>query len=65
MTPPSPNQRINNRCADFNKIKNCSYMREGERSILRTFTLEKLLKMDMFISLCYNPAHNGATKLKI
>ena len=40
-------------------------MREGEGSILGTFRLKKLLKIDIFISLCDNSVHNRAMNLKI
>ena len=36
----------------FHKIENCSYMREGEGSILGTFRFKKMLKIDIFISFC-------------
>ena len=39
-------------------------MREGEGSILGTFELKKLIKIDMFVSLCDNSAHKRAGKLK-
>ena len=34
------------------KIENCPYMREGDESILGTIGLTKLLKIDIFTSLC-------------
>ena len=37
---------VNNGFADFNKIENCPYMREGEGSILGTLRLKKLLKIN-------------------
>ena len=50
---------------DFYKIEHCPYMREGERSISGTFKFKKLLKMDIFISLCDNSTHKKAGKQKI
>ena len=35
-------------------------MREGEGSILGTSELKKLLKIDIFVSLCDNSAHKRA-----
>ena len=58
-------QWINEEYADFNKIENCSYVREGERSILGLYGLEKILKIHIVISLCDNPAHNRADKMTI
>ena len=49
---------------DFNKIEHRLYMREGEGSIIGTFRLKKMLKIDIFISLCDNSSHNKAIKLK-
>ena len=40
-------------------------MREGYGSILGTFGLKKILKIDIFISLCDNSAQNRAGKPKI
>ena len=58
-------QWINNKSVDFNKIEHCPYMMEGEGSILATSELTKLLKIDMFVSLCNNSAHKRAGKQKI
>ena len=43
-------------------IEHCPFVREGGRSILGTFELRKLLKIDIFISLCDNSAHKRADK---
>ena len=51
--------------ADFYKIEHRPYMREGEGSILGTFELTKLLKIDTFVSLCDNSTHKRAGKHKI
>ena len=40
-------------------------MREGEGSILGTFALSKLLKIDIFVSFCNNSAHKRAGKQKL
>ena len=40
-------------------------MREGEESILGTSKLKKLLRTDIFVSLCDNSAHKRAGKHKI
>ena len=58
-------QWINNKSVDFSKTKHCPYMREGERSILGTSELTKLLKIDIFISLCDSSADKKAGKEKI
>ena len=59
-------QWINNRSEDFNKMENCPYMREGEGSILiGTNELNKILEVDIFVSLRDNSAHKRAGKLKV
>ena len=58
-------QSINDKYADFNKIEHCPCMREGEMSILGTSELTKLLKIDIFVSLCDNSAHKRADKQEI
>ena len=58
-------QWINNKSADFNKIEHRPYMRKGEGSILGTSELTKLLKIDIFVSLCDNSAHKRAGMQKI
>ena len=40
-------------------------MKEGEESILETSELKKLLKNDIFVSLCDNSAHKRAGTQKI
>ena len=40
-------------------------MKEGEGSTLGAFELKKLLKIDIFVSLCDNSAHKRAGKQKI
>ena len=57
-------QRINNKSVDFHKIEHCPYMSEGEGSILGLFELNKLLKTNIFVSLCDNSAHKRAGKQK-
>ena len=58
-------QWINKKSVDFYQIEPCPYMREGEGSILGTFELKTLLKIDIFVSLCDNSAHKRAGKQKI
>ena len=57
-------QWINNKSVDY-IIKDCSWMREGEGSILGTSELKKLLKIDISVSLCDNAAHKRAGKQRI
>ena len=57
-------QWINNKSVDFYNTEQCTYMREGEGSILGTSKLTKLLKIDIFVSLCDNSAHKRAGKQK-
>ena len=40
-------------------------MRKGEGSLLGTFELKKLLKIDIFVSLCDSSVHKRAGKQKI
>ena len=56
---------INNKSVDFYKIEHCSFMREGNGSILGIFELEKLLEIDIFVFLCDNSAHKKAGKQRI
>ena len=55
---------MSNRFADFNNIENCPCMREGDGSVLGNTKLNNA-KIDIFIFLCDNLAHNRAIKLKI
>ena len=57
-------QLINRKSADCYKIEQCPYMREGEGSILGTHELQKLLKIDIFVSFCDDSAHKRAGKQK-
>ena len=43
-----------NNSVDFYEIEHCLYTREGDGSILKTSELKKLLKIDIFVSLCNN-----------
>ena len=56
---------IVNGLINFYKIEHCLYMREREGSILGTYELTKLLKIDIFISLCDNSAHKRVGRQKI
>ena len=58
-------QWINKKYVDFYKIEHCPCVREEEGSILGTFELKKSPKIDIFICLCDNSAHNRAGKQKI
>ena len=58
-------QWINNKSADFYKIEHCLYLSQGEKSILGTSELKKLLKFYIFVSLCDNSGHKRAGKQKI
>ena len=58
-------QLIKSKSLDFYKIEHCSYMREGEGSILGTFELVKLQKVNIFVSLCDNSAHTKYIEQKI
>ena len=58
-------QWINKRSVDLYKIEHCPYIREGDGSISGTSELKKLLKIDIFVSLCDNSAHKRAGKQKI
>ena len=58
-------QWINNKSVDFYKIEHCPYMREEDGSILGTSELKKMLKIDIFVSICDNSAHKRAGKQEI
>ena len=58
-------QWINNKSVDFYKMEHCPYMREGKGSILGTSELTKLLKINIFVSLCDNSSHKRTGKQKI
>ena len=58
-------QWINNKSVDIYKIEHSPYLREGEGSTLGTSELTKLLKIDIFVSLCDNSAHKRVGKQKI
>ena len=46
-------QWINNKSIDFNKMQHCPYMREAERSILRTSALKEIAKNRHFFSVLF------------
>ena len=58
-------QWIDRKSVDFYGIEHPPKMWEGEGSILGTSELKKLLKIDIFVSLCDNSAHKRAGKQKI
>ena len=53
-----------NKSVDFNKVEHCPYLRQGEGSILGTSELTKLLKINIFVSLCNNSAHKKLVSRK-